>query len=69
MTTLSGFVASVVVHSSAAAFAHFGLTLQPLPPEKPAPAAERVIARSHPAAPQKIADCPEQRARSHLQKA
>jgi hypothetical protein len=68
MTTLTGFVASVVVHSSAAAFAHFGLTLQPLPVEKP-PAAERVIARSHVATPQKIADCPEQRARAQLHKA
>lgn len=71
MTTLTGFVASVVVHSSAAAFAHFGLTLPPLPAEKPAPVAERVVARSHPAAtgPQRIADCPEQRARAQLHKA
>jgi len=69
MTTLTGFVASVVVHSSAAAFAHFGLTLQPLPPERPAPVAERVIARSHQGVPQKIADCPEQRARTQLHKA
>lgn len=70
MTTLTGFVASVVVHSSAAAFAHFGLTLQPLPPEKPAPVAERVVARSHQAAaPQKIADCPLRAAHPQLHKA
>jgi hypothetical protein len=66
MTTLTGFVASVVVHSSAAAFAHFGLTLQPLPPEKPAPAVERVVVRSRPAAGQKVAECPEQAARARL---
>jgi len=71
MTTLTGFVATVVVHSSAAAFAHFGLTLQPLPIEKPGPVAERVVARSHQAAPtaQKVADCPVQRARAQLHKA
>ena len=60
MTTLTGIVASVVVHSSAAAFSHFGVTLEPLHVEKPAAAPERVIARSHPA-PQKIAACPERR--------
>ena len=60
MTTLTGFVASVVVHSSAAAFSHFGLTLEPMHVEKPQPAAERVVARSKPA-PQKLsADCPDQ---------
>ena len=57
MTTLTGFVASVVVHSSAAAFSHFGLTLEPPHAERPQPAAERVVARTRPA--QKIsADCP-----------
>jgi len=62
MTTLTGIVASVVVHSSAAAFSHFGLTLEPLRTERPA-APERVVARSHPV-PQKIsaADCPDRAA-------
>jgi len=60
MTTLTGFVASVVVHSSAAAFSHFGLTLEPMHVDRPQPAAERVVARTHPA-PQKLsADCPDQ---------
>ena len=58
MTTLTGIVASVVVHSSAAAFSHFGLTLEPLTLEKPQPAAEHVVARTR-ATPQKIAACPE----------
>ena len=67
MTTLTGLVASVVVHSSVAAFSHFGLTLEPMHLDKPAAAAERVVARSRPA-PQKIADCPERLVRPHLAK-
>ena len=62
MTTLTGFVASVVVHSSAAAFSHFGLILQPIPVDRPA--AERVVARSPAAA--KIADCPERVSRPRV---
>lgn len=63
MTTLTGFVASVVVHSSAAAFSHFGLTLEPMHVDRPA-AAERVVARTPSAA--KIADCPERTTRLRL---
>lgn len=62
MTTLTGFVASVVVQSSVAAFSHFGLTLEPMPLDRPA-AAERVVARTHAA---KIADCPDRVSRPHL---
>ena len=65
MTTLTGFVASVVVHSSAAAFSHFGLTLAPMHVERPA-APERVVARSHAMAPQKLAACPERTVRPRL---
>ena len=69
MTTLTGFVASVVVHSSAAAFAHFGLSMEPMHAEKQAPPpAEHVVARSRPA-PQKLIDCPERRAHPHIDKA
>jgi hypothetical protein len=50
MTTLTSIVASVVVNSSAAALSHFGLVVEPVRLEKPAPAAERVVARSHPQA-------------------
>lgn len=63
MSTLAGIVATVVVHSSVAALSHFGLTLEPLPGEHHhSPVGERVVARSHPT-PQKIADCPELKAR------
>lgn len=67
MTTLTGFVASVVVHSSAAAFSHFGLTLEPMHVEKPQAASARVVARSKPA-PQKVSviDCPERGAAAKL---
>lgn len=62
MATLTEVVAAVVVHSSAAAFSHFGVTLDAPAFERPAPVAERVVARS-PRKAQKISDkdCPEQR--------
>lgn len=57
MTTLTSIVASVVVHSSAAALSHFGLNVEPLHIDKPAPpASERVVARSH---QQPVATLPE----------
>jgi hypothetical protein len=63
MTTLTGFVASVVVHSSAAAFAHFGLNVEPMHAQKTTPVqSAHVIARTPPA-PQKVADCPAHAAR------
>ena len=69
MTTLTGFVASVVVHSSAAAFAHFGLSVDAPHADKAAPPpAEHVVARTKPA-PQKLVDCPERRAHSRVDKA
>jgi len=78
MQTLTEIVAAVVVHSSAVAYAHFGVPLEAHQVEKPVPA-ERTIARTtapKPAAkasvkltakPAKTAtgaikDCPEQRA-------
>lgn len=56
MTTLTEIVATVVVHSSAAALSHFGVTVTPPPSQtdKPAPV-ERVIARS-PRPADKVAD-------------
>ena len=51
MQTLTDIVASVIVHSSAVAFSHFGVTLEAPPAEKPVPA-ERTIART--AAPAKL---------------
>lgn len=44
MTTLTEILATVVVHSSAAALSHFGVTLEPAVAPTP-PAAERVVAR------------------------
>ena len=62
MTTLTEIVATVVVQSSAAALAHFGVTLEPAPIVQPAPAAaaqaaEKVIVRT-PRAAEKLASCP-----------
>ena len=64
MTTLTEIVAAVVVHSSAAAFSHFGMTMEPTHAEKAQPAAQHVVART----PRKVvktvtlfraaADCP-----------
>ncbi|MFN4178623.1 hypothetical protein [Phenylobacterium sp.] len=65
MATLTEVVAAVVVHSSAAAFSHFGVTLDTPAVERPAAPAERVVARS-PRRTQKVsdkatADCPDAR--------
>jgi len=50
MTTLTEIVAAVVVHSSAVAMSHFGVTMEPAQVDTVAPpAVERVIARSRPA--------------------
>ena len=50
MATLTEVVASVVIHSSAAAFSHFGMTLD-APRAEPAAATSdtRVVARTRPA--------------------
>lgn len=82
MQTLTEIVAAVVVHSSAVAYSHFGVTLDPHQ-TPPAPAAERTVARTASApkktvktavplekmaAPvEKTADCPQTRA--HLVRA
>jgi hypothetical protein len=46
MTTLTEFVAAVVVHSSAAAFSHFGVALDTAQAEKAPATEERVVART-----------------------
>jgi len=62
MTTFTEIVASVVVHSSAVALSHFGVTMQPTQLERQPPPVERVIART-PAQGQhrvmKLSSCPE----------
>ena len=47
MAPLTEIVAAVVAHSSAVAFSHFGVVLEPPPrAERPQPVAERVVART-----------------------
>jgi hypothetical protein len=62
MTTFTEIVASVVVHSSAVALSHFGVTLEPTQVERQPAPVERVVART-PTQPRKILKlgvCPEQ---------
>jgi len=61
MATLTEMVAAVVLHSSAAAFSHFGVTLEAERIERPQPVPERVVARSPRKTAEKRADCPEER--------
>ena len=42
VTTFTEIVATVVVHSSAVALSHFGVTLEPTEAQKAPPAAERM---------------------------
>ena len=66
MTTLTEIVATVVVHSSAAALSHFGVTLEPAPVVRYQPApVEHVVARS----PQGQDNGVDHRARTHTLKA
>jgi hypothetical protein len=61
MPTLTEIVAVAVVHSSAAALAHFGVTLEPVQATAPAPAqplVERIVARSPRPLDKKLAICP-----------
>jgi hypothetical protein len=64
MTTFTEIVAAVVVHSSAAAYSHFGVVMEPSMLQKPQlerPRTERVIARTPPvrAATEKLTACPD----------
>ena len=71
MTTFTEIVAAVVVHSSAVALSHFGVTLEPaqVQPSTP-PAAERVIARTPPQQHKaiKLTSCPQARPHAHVLK-
>ena len=76
MTTFTEIVATVVVHSSAVALSHFGVTMEPAQVERATPPpAERVIART-PAATTptqhkvlKLTSCPQPRRPAHPLKA
>lgn len=67
MTTFTELVATVVVHSSAIAFSHFGVTLEPPQTDKVPPAAERVVARTPASAHRvlKLTNCPQPRVSAH----
>ena len=73
MTTFTEIVATVVVHSSAVALSHFGVTMEPAQVERAAPPpAERGIART-PAATQthrvmKLTSCPQPHRPAHALK-
>jgi hypothetical protein len=71
MTTFTELVATVVVHSSAVALSHFGVTMEPSQVARVTPPpAERVIART-PTAPHKVmklTSCPQQRRVTHTVK-
>ncbi len=71
MQTLTEIVAAVVVHSSALAYSHFGVALDPPHRAEGPPPAERTVARTavaKPAAAKLVAgaapapDCPTQKA-------
>lgn len=67
MTTFTEMVATVVVHSSALALSHFGMTLEPVQVDRASPPpAERVIARTPPQQhrPVKLTACPQARHRA-----
>lgn len=72
MTTFTEIVAAVVLHSSAVALSHFGVTIEPaqVDPSTP-PAAERVVARTpaqqHKA--MKLTSCTRPAHRAHALKA
>ena len=58
VSTFSDLLAAVVVHSSTAAFSHFGVTLDPVQVERPV-VIERTVAPALPRKPAKV-DCPQQ---------
>ncbi|MBX3483755.1 hypothetical protein [Phenylobacterium sp.] len=75
MATLTEMVAAVVVHSSAAAFSHFGVTVDhPTLEQRPA-AEQRIVARTprqaaaarrEPARVEKASVCPDAQQRARL---
>ena len=71
MTTFTEIVAAVVVHSSAVALSHFGVTMAPALIDQDAPpSAERVVARSHTQQHRvmKLTSCPQGRHPAHAVK-
>jgi hypothetical protein len=68
MTTFTEIVAAVVVHSSAVALSHFGVTMAPAQVDQDTPpTAERVVARTHTQQHKvmKLTSCPQRRRGAH----
>jgi hypothetical protein len=68
MTTFTEIVAAVVVHSSAMALSHFGVTMAPAQVEQEAPpAVARVVARTHTQQHKvmKLTSCPQRHRPTH----
>lgn len=68
MASLTEIVTAMVVHSSAAAYSHFGVAVELKQPERPTPVA-RTVARAIPArtikaAPGKPGDCQDSAAKT-----
>jgi hypothetical protein len=60
MASLTEFVAAVVVHSSSAAFSHFGVVLEVAEPRPALPAVDKpTVSRSPREDPAKAVACPE----------
>jgi hypothetical protein len=70
MTTFTEIVATVVVHSSAVALSHFGMTMEPAPVDRVTPPpVERVVARTPtPHKVVKLTACPQMRHHAHAMK-
>ena len=64
MTTFTEIVAAAVVHSSAAALSHFGVTIEPARTDHPTPAVEHVVART-PRPAEKLNGCPQLQQQYH----
>ncbi len=70
MASLTEFVAAVVVHSSAAAFSHFGVAIEAPEARRASPAADvPTVSRSRRAEPDKAVNFPEAKAKANSLKA
>jgi hypothetical protein len=63
MHTFTEIVTAVVIHSSAAAYSHFGVPVEAHQVERPAPT-ERTVARTTAKPSTPAADCPPTRSKS-----
>ena len=64
MTTFTEIVAAAVVHSSAVALSHFGVTMEPARVDHAVPVVEHVVART-PRRVEKLTGCPQGQPQDH----